>query len=94
MPDATLDQLNAFFLAAGALKPCPICDRQDWRANVASGESGVMTIALFLLRLGRVFDDNGRYSHQNTYLFYCGNCGFIRQHIAGVVDDWIANSKK
>ncbi|MDQ2743282.1 MAG: hypothetical protein M3Z66_13455 [Chloroflexota bacterium] len=91
---ATLGQFNAFCTAKGAVKPCPICGHQDWKANVSTFDSLVVVIAFFLLKLGQVFDQKANFLHWNAYTVYCGNCGFLRPHLAGIVDDWIAQSGK
>ena len=57
---------------------CPFCDTQDWFVlnRGADGESVVGAVVTTITDAGKV----------PAYTLFCGNCGFVRQHVASIVD--------
>jgi transcription elongation factor Elf1 len=57
---------------------CPFCDTQEW--FVLSNDSGGEPI------VGAVLTTNVLAGNVPAYTLFCGNCGFVRQHVVPIVD--------
>ena len=69
---AYLSRLNAQFIAVGAGDPvCPICANRSWWHMTSAHEKRTF------LATGMALD---------VYSLACTNCGFLREHVAEIVD--------
>jgi hypothetical protein len=72
-PDDIL-KITRFFLRKGAHLACPFCGQAQWGLVGEPGETTVMPVKT-----------TGR--HYPLYTLVCMNCGFLRSHVASVVDE-------
>jgi uncharacterized Zn finger protein len=76
-PDPQSDaivKITRFLLRKGAQLACPFCGQEQWGLIGRPGETTVMPMTT----AGQ---------HYPLYTLVCMNCGFVRSHVASVVDD-------
>lgn len=61
---------------------CPICKGDTW--NVMCPDDGGPT-----LRIGLPVRNREKLYYLSTFQYFCENCGYIRSHMASVVNDWL-----
>lgn len=85
MNEITQEDLHRFFRTQD--KPCPFCDGKEW--GVTPHNQQIMML---------IKQDDGGFSipplHHAGYGAVCLTCGFMRVHVAEVVDSWLANHPK
>lgn len=63
-------------------KPCPACGSIKW-IIIGPGDGGTTYLLRTSLRGG------SKTSQVTTMALHCEDCGFLRQHVAKVVRDWV-----
>lgn len=74
------DTHSAFVVAAlrTRKRPCPMCDVDDWRLEIAEREGVKSPAPVFVMKDPRAYW--GPTPSMPAIAFTCGNCGFIRLH--------------
>jgi hypothetical protein len=74
------DTHSAFLMAAMKTRgrPCPMCDVDDWRLEIAEKDGVVSPAPIFVMKDARSYW--GPSPSMPAIAFTCGNCGFIRMH--------------
>lgn len=73
-----------FLVAKTDKAKCPCCGSEKWIVPFAEGTDEVV----FLMPLGATFGSEPAYNLE----LECDNCGFIREHRAKFIADWIAKN--
>ncbi|MCF1487552.1 hypothetical protein LZ838_09275 [Pseudomonas sp. AA27] len=78
----TMDDFIRFLEAKTGESRCPVCNFQRW---VVLGAPSTETS----YRMVTTLRDGAKPTFLSSFSVYCSNCGFIRQHIARVVKEWV-----
>jgi len=83
--DYDLDRVRRYFGETGFEYDCPVCHAEKW--IVINGKNVEPAVIL----LSPAGDLRGsRPARVSTYSMYCDNCGFVRQHVRSVIDEYLA----
>jgi uncharacterized Zn finger protein len=73
-----------FLLAKTDKAKCPCCGSEKWIVPFAEGDDE----SVFLMPLGASFGAEPAYN----LALECNNCGFVREHRAKFIADWISQN--
>ena len=74
------------FLAdkAGFQDTCTVCKADDWQIMCPDDEESGPTY-----RFGIPVRNVEKTFYASVFMYYCLNCGFVRQHVSSVVNEWV-----
>jgi hypothetical protein len=79
-----LERVRRYYNETGFDYACPVCHAGKW--IVINGKSLEPAVIL----LSPAGDMRGsRPAHVSTYCMHCENCGFVRQHVRSVIDEYL-----
>ena len=72
------------FITAKAAKEdtCPICNTDQWSVLCTPDDEPVF-------RLGTPVRNREEQFYLSTFGYFCENCGYVRQHMAWIVHQWV-----
>lgn len=70
---------------AGDTDPCWVCKADDWMI-MCPDEGPTFRFGIPVRNAEKVF-------YASIFMYYCINCGFIRQHSSKVVKDWVQQNQ-